>query len=61
MILLYGLKDPEYHANTKKLTGSVAAPLMPEEQERAIREIPREPETVDTYKKIAGPDPLPPL
>ncbi len=55
------LNDPEFHANMKKLTGGAAAPLMPEEQERAIREIPREPETVDTYKKIAGPDPLPPL
>ena len=55
------LNDPEFHANMKKLTGGAAAPLMPEEQERAIREIPREPETVDSYKKIAGPDPLPPL
>jgi tripartite-type tricarboxylate transporter receptor subunit TctC len=55
------LNDPEFHANMKKLTGGAAAPLMPEEQERAIREIPREPETVDTSKKIAGPDPLPPL
>jgi tripartite-type tricarboxylate transporter receptor subunit TctC len=55
------LNDPEFHANMKKLTGGAAAPLMPEEQERAIREIPREPETVETYKKIAGPDALPPL
>ena len=55
------LNDPDFHANMKKLTGGAAAPLMPEEQERAIREIPREPETVETYKKIAGPDPLPPL
>ena len=55
------LNDPEFHANMKKLTGGAAAPLMPEEQERAIREIPREPDTVETYKKIAGPEPLPPL
>ena len=55
------LSDPEFHANMKKLTGGAAAPLMPEEQERAIREIPREPETVETYKKIAGSEPLPPL
>jgi tripartite-type tricarboxylate transporter receptor subunit TctC len=55
------LNDPEFHANMKKLTGGAAAPLMPEEQEKAIREIPREPETVETYKKIAGPDSLPPL
>jgi tripartite-type tricarboxylate transporter receptor subunit TctC len=55
------LNDPEFHANMKKLTGGAAAPLMPEEQERAIREIPREPETIETYKRIAGPDPLPPL
>jgi tripartite-type tricarboxylate transporter receptor subunit TctC len=55
------LNDPEFHANMKKLTGGAAAPLMPEEQERAIKEIPREPDTVETYKKIAGPDPLPAL
>jgi tripartite-type tricarboxylate transporter receptor subunit TctC len=55
------LHDPEFHANMKKLTGGAAAPLLPEEQERAIREIPREPDTVETFKKIAGPDPLPPL
>jgi tripartite-type tricarboxylate transporter receptor subunit TctC len=55
------LNDPEFHANMKKLTGGAAAPLMPEEQEKAIREIPREPDTIETYKRIAGPDPLPPL
>jgi tripartite-type tricarboxylate transporter receptor subunit TctC len=55
------LNDPEFHANMKKMTGGVAAPLLPEEQERAIKEIPREPETVESYKRIAGPDTLPPL
>jgi tripartite-type tricarboxylate transporter receptor subunit TctC len=55
------LKDPEFYANMKKLTGGEAAPLMPEEQENAIKEIPRERETIEAYKKIAGPDPLPPL
>jgi tripartite-type tricarboxylate transporter receptor subunit TctC len=55
------LKDPEFHANMKKLTGGAAAPLMPEEQEKAIREIPRERETIEAYKRIAGPEPLPPL
>jgi tripartite-type tricarboxylate transporter receptor subunit TctC len=55
------LNDPEFHANMKKLTGGAAGPLMPEEQEKAIREIPREPDTIKTYKKIAGSDPLPPL
>jgi hypothetical protein len=43
------------------MTGGVAAPLLPEEQERAIKEIPREPDTVESYKRIAGPDTLPPL
>ena len=55
------LNDPEFHANMKKLTGGAAAPLLPEEQERAIREIPREADTVEAFKKIAGPDPLPTL
>jgi hypothetical protein len=33
-------RDPEFHKEHKKLTGEEPAPLMPEDHERAIREIP---------------------
>jgi tripartite-type tricarboxylate transporter receptor subunit TctC len=46
--------DPEFHANYKKLVGDDPSPLMPEELERAVREMPRDAETVDLYKRIAG-------
>lgn len=52
--------DPGFHKEYKKLTGDDPTPLMPEEMERAIRELPREPEIVDLFKKISGPGPLPP-
>jgi hypothetical protein len=32
---------------------------IPEEQARAIKEIPRDPDTVALFIKISGPDPLP--
>jgi tripartite-type tricarboxylate transporter receptor subunit TctC len=54
------LRDPEFHKEYKKLTGDEAASLLPEEMEKAIRELPREREIVELFQKIAGPDPLPP-
>ena len=35
-------------------------PLRPEELEKAIRELPRDRETIDLFNKLSGPDPLPP-
>jgi hypothetical protein len=52
--------DPQFHAEFKKLTGDEPTPLMPDAHERAIRELPRNPEIVELLKKIAGGDPLPP-
>jgi len=52
-------KDPEFMKTWKKLTGADAYPLMPEEQERTIKEIPREREVIDLFNKIAGAGPLP--
>jgi len=52
-------KDPEFMKTWKKLTGADAYPLMPEEQERTIREIPREHEVIALFNKIAGGGPLP--
>jgi tripartite-type tricarboxylate transporter receptor subunit TctC len=52
-------RDPDLHKEYKKLTGDEAAPLLPEEMEKAIKELPREREIVELFQKIAGPDPLP--
>lgn len=52
--------DPEFFKQYKKLTGADASPLMPDEQGKAIREIPRDAETIEIFKKIAGGDAFPP-
>jgi tripartite-type tricarboxylate transporter receptor subunit TctC len=53
-------KDPAFLQEYRKLVGDDPSPLMPEENERAIRDLPRDAETVELYKKFAGPGPLPP-
>jgi hypothetical protein len=52
-------KDPEFAATFKKLTSADPAALFPEEQTKAIKEIPRDPETTDLFKIISGAGPLP--
>ena len=52
--------DPEFHKEFKKLTADDPSPLMPETHERFIRELPRNPEVIELFKKLAGADPLPP-
>jgi tripartite-type tricarboxylate transporter receptor subunit TctC len=52
-------KDPEFHKEFKKLAGDEAAPLMPEELEKAIREMPRDREVIDFFKKLSSADALP--
>lgn len=54
------LKDPEFYKEYKKLTGDDATPVMPEALEKAIRELPREPEVVELFNKLAAAGPLPP-
>jgi len=53
-------KDPEFHKEYKKLTADEPTPLMPEAHERTIKEIPRDPEVVEIFKKLVGSGPLPP-
>jgi len=53
-------RDPEFHREYKKLTRDDATPLLPEAHEKTIREIPREPEVIELFKKLVGADPLPP-
>jgi hypothetical protein len=52
-------KDPEFHKEFKKLMSNEPTPLTGEEMENAIRELPRDPETVALYKKMAEQGPLP--
>jgi hypothetical protein len=53
------LQDPEFHRDFKKLSGFEASPLMPEAQDKEIRELPRDRDVVELFKKLSGPDPLP--
>jgi tripartite-type tricarboxylate transporter receptor subunit TctC len=52
-------KDAEFHREYKKLTGEDPDPLMPEEMEKAIREMPRDAEVIDLLKKLSDEGPLP--
>jgi tripartite-type tricarboxylate transporter receptor subunit TctC len=52
-------RDPEFLKEYTKLTGLRAEPQMPEELEQTIKDMPRDREAVDLFKKLTGPDPLP--
>ncbi|HXG51400.1 MAG TPA: hypothetical protein VNN77_08360 [candidate division Zixibacteria bacterium] len=52
--------DPAFAAEYRKLTGGdEPTPLMPDEQARVVKEIPRDPETIAFFKRFAGTGPLP--
>jgi tripartite-type tricarboxylate transporter receptor subunit TctC len=53
-------RDPEFHKEYKKLTADDPTPLLPENHEKAIKEIPRDPEAIELFKKLVGAEPLPP-
>jgi tripartite-type tricarboxylate transporter receptor subunit TctC len=53
------LSDPGFPANFRKLVGEEPTPLMPEELHKVIQDVPREPEVVALFNKIAGGDRLP--
>ena len=53
------LKDPSFPAEYKKLTGDDPTPLLPEANEKAVRDIPRDPEIIELFKNLVGTDPLP--
>jgi len=52
-------RDPEFSKEYTKLTGLKAEPQMPEELEQTIKDMPRDREAVELFKKLTGPDPLP--
>jgi tripartite-type tricarboxylate transporter receptor subunit TctC len=53
------LTDPEYAKNYEKLASEPATPLLPEDFEKQLRELPRDPDSIELFKKFSGPDPLP--
>ena len=53
-------KDADFFKEYRKVTGEDPTPLTPEANEKAIRDLPRDREAVELYKKFAGPGPLPP-
>jgi hypothetical protein len=53
--------DPVFVNEYRKLTGGdEPTPLMPDEQAKIVKEIPRDAETIELFKKFAGTGPLPP-
>ncbi|MET0644620.1 MAG: hypothetical protein ABWZ17_09600 [Candidatus Binatia bacterium] len=57
--LIKTFNDPSFHKEYKKLTGDEATPLLPDDMEKAVKELPRDREIVELFKKIAGGGPLP--
>jgi hypothetical protein len=53
-------KDPAFFQEYRKVVGDDPSPLMPEANEKAIRDLPRDAETIELYKKFAGAGPIPP-
>ena len=51
--------DPEYIKGYEKLTSEPAMTLTWQEFETQLHELPREAETIDLFKRLSGPAPLP--
>lgn len=52
-------KDPEFHAEFKKVITEEPSPLSAEELVKVIREMPRDPEVIDLLKVFSGVEPVP--
>ncbi len=52
-------KDPEFYKAYTKMVGEEPSPLMPEEFDKVMKQLPRDREDVELFKKIAGAGPLP--
>lgn len=52
--------DPGFRQDFMKLMGREPTPLTGEEVQKAIRELPRAPEVIALYKKLADAGSLPP-
>jgi tripartite-type tricarboxylate transporter receptor subunit TctC len=52
-------EDPEFEKEYKKVIGDDPSPINPEDYQSAIREIPRDQDTIELYKIFSGAAPLP--
>jgi hypothetical protein len=60
-ILLRAAKNDDESEHPARCCSLVdATPLMPEALEKTVKELPRDPEVVELFNKLAGADPLPP-
>jgi tripartite-type tricarboxylate transporter receptor subunit TctC len=57
--MVKAFKDPEFPKEYKKLLAAEPTPLTGEEVQSAIKGLPRDPEIVGLYKRIAEGGPLP--
>jgi tripartite-type tricarboxylate transporter receptor subunit TctC len=57
--MVKAFSDPEFPKEYKKYTGDEASPLMPDDMEKALKELPRDPETIALFKKLNAAGPLP--
>jgi tripartite-type tricarboxylate transporter receptor subunit TctC len=57
--MVKAFKEPGFVQEFKKLMGSEPSPLSGEEVEISIRQLPRDPEVIGLYKKMAEGGPLP--
>jgi tripartite-type tricarboxylate transporter receptor subunit TctC len=53
------LSDPAFAPNFRKHVGEDPTPLMPEELQKVIQDVPRDPEVIALFNKIAGGERLP--
>ncbi len=52
-------KDREFHSAYEKLVGESDDPIMPEAMAKIVKETPRDPEVIETLKRMSGAGPLP--
>ena len=53
-------EDQQFHETYKKLLGVEPTPLMPEDQQKIVADLPRDPEVAKAFAAIAEMGPLPP-
>jgi tripartite-type tricarboxylate transporter receptor subunit TctC len=53
------LKDPGFQKEFKKLVGDDPSPLFGEDQEKTVKELSRDPQTIGIFKQVAGSGALP--
>jgi hypothetical protein len=49
--------DPEFYAEFKKLVGEESTPLLPEELEKAVRQLPWDREVVELFNRLSAQTP----